>query len=268
MKERDDIRDLCCIILAILVAILFILSSLTDSEGAPPPDTAPFPLPPYPSNSTTTLPHYPYPEPHFLEKGAPPYPPYTPHYIPHYPEHTVEMGTTTVKPAISNSYACTQIIKKLIPKYPLFQPRLKAFATTRRDYRIGSSSYVTDTPVNCGIRLEIPLIDPREKFRERKELLTASSNARRLLEDYLETRTEVNFLFHYLTWQWQRVDVGIEYRKDVWEKEIELKKKQARLKSIIAQFQALGIKRELLNQCYCETYYITDCVHCPELPPK
>jgi hypothetical protein len=64
MKERDDIRDWCCIVLAILVVVLFILSSLTDSEGAPIP-----PLP-YPSNSTTTLPSV-YPEPHFLEKGAP-----------------------------------------------------------------------------------------------------------------------------------------------------------------------------------------------------
>jgi len=259
-------RDICCILLFLTYFILFTMSLITeDSDGAPPPD--PFPLPPYPVNSTTSLPTPPYPEPHFRE-GAHPYPPYSVHYIPHYPEHTIEMGTTEVHPAVVNSYACIKIIRKLIPKYPLHPVKLKAFATARRDIATGSSIYATEPRINCGIRLEIPLIDRREKFRERKELLTASRNARNLLDDYLETRTEVNFLFHYLTWQWQRVDIGIEYRKDIWEKEIEFKKKQARLKSIIAQFQALGIDRELLNQCYCETYYLTNCINCQNLPLK
>ena len=216
------------------------------------------------NGAPATLVNKPYPQPHFKEsKGAPPYPP---HFYPFYPRHVVEMGTAKVRPAISNSYACVKIIKKLIPKYPILPLSVKATATVRKDFA-DSSNYIYEPP-SCGVKIEIPIIDTREKFRERRELLSASNTARKLLENYLEIRTEVNYLYHYLTWLWQRVDVGMEYRKDVWEKEIELRKKQAELKSLTAQFLSLGIKREELDRCYCETYYITNCCKELHLPPK
>jgi len=237
-----------------LVVGLYSLISIFLLLALPARAEHPFPL--------TSLPSPPYPEPHFCaSKGAPPYPV---HYLPYYPEHVTPLGTTEVKPAISNSYSCSLIIKKLIPKYPLHDARLKAFATARKDVKKGSSLLATEPRIYFGVKLEVPLIDRREKFREKRELLRASDTATKLLDDYLKTRTEVDFLYHFLTWLWQRVDVGMEYRKDVWQKEIELKKKQAHLKALIAQFRALGISRELLNKCYCETYFITNCLKCEE----
>jgi len=182
--------------------------------------------------------------------------PFSKYYSPTYPEHIEEKGSS---PIPKKGDSCTKIIKILAPKYPAHPLKVKAYATARRDIEKGSSLIATEPRVACGIRLEIPLIDTRERFERKKELLSAVKSAENLLDDYLETRTEVNYLNHYLAWQWKRVDVGIEYRKDIWQQEIDLKKKQAKLKSLIAQFKALGVPEELLDKCYCETYSIKNC---------
>ena len=56
----------------------------------------------------------------------------------------------------------------------------------------------------------------------------------------------------YLQWQWQRVEEGIEYRKDIWKEEIKLKQIEGELKALTSLLIASGIPQKLLDQCYKE----------------
>lgn len=151
--------------------------------------------------------------------------------------------------------ACLKILSILTPKRQS-QIKLRAYASVRKDYTLGgSSTYITQTPagLSCGINLEIPLIDKAEEYALKKERLTNAKAAQSLLQNYLELKTEVENGQKLLAWLWERVNYGIEYRKDIWPKQIELSKKKARLQSLIETFKYLGISETLLNKCYLQT---------------
>ena len=84
----------------------------------------------------------------------------------------------------------------------------------------------------------------------KKEYLRALNFARKLLADYLKLRYEVEEMKKFMMWMWKRVDAGIEYRKEVWKKEIQLKQKEGELKALTALLISAGITKEELNECY------------------
>jgi len=124
---------------------------------------------------------------------------------------------------------------------------LKAFAQYQQDIA-GKSQYTA--PTHAGIKLEVPLYDARERWEMKKEYIRALDFARRILANYLKLRYEVEEMKKYISWQWQRVEEGIEYRKDIWKEEIKLKQKEGELKALTALLLASGVSKELLDRCY------------------
>ncbi len=149
--------------------------------------------------------------------------------------------------SFSTPKECIRIVHHLTPQAPAFIFSLKAFAQYQRDIE-GKSQYTA--PTHAGIRIDIPLYDPREKWQMKKEHIRALDFARRLLAQYLALKYEVEEMKKYLTWQWKRVQAGIEYRKDVWKEEITLKQKQGELKALTALLMSAGIKEKDLRKCY------------------
>ncbi len=142
---------------------------------------------------------------------------------------------------------CTKIVQKLTPTPPALMFSIKGYAQYQQDIT-GQSQYTA--PTHAGIRIDVPLYDPREKWEMKKEYLRALDFARRILANYLKLRYEVEEMKKYLTWQWQRVQEGIEYRKDVWKEEIQLKQKQGQLKALEVLLTSSGITKKELRECY------------------
>ena len=156
-----------------------------------------------------------------------------------------------VKPAVSGdgevAPSCIKIVKQLAP--PIAGPylRLTAYAQYQKD--LNGTTTLT-SPTHAGLRLEIPLLDPRERLERQREYVRALDFARRLLADYLKLRYEVEEMKRFVQWQWARVEAGIEYRKDVWKEEVALKQKEGELKALTALLLSAGIPKELLQRCY------------------
>jgi hypothetical protein len=142
---------------------------------------------------------------------------------------------------------CVAIITRLAPTPPPFNISIHAYAQTQKDI-IGTSTYTA--PVHAGVRLDIPLLDTREQYERQLRHLANLQNAQAILSQYLNLRTEVEELRKFLDWMKLRVEVGIEYKKDVWQQEIALKQKEAALKALESFFFAYGITREELDRCY------------------
>jgi hypothetical protein len=142
---------------------------------------------------------------------------------------------------------CVAIITRLAPTPPPFNISIHAYAQTQKDI-IGTSTYTA--PVHVGVRLDIPLLDTRELYERQLRHLSNLQNAQAILSQYLNLRTEVEELRKFLNWMNLRVEYGIEYKKDVWEKEIAFKQKEAVLKALESFFYAYGITKEELDRCY------------------
>ena len=141
---------------------------------------------------------------------------------------------------------CTQIVQKIAPKRPT-PITIKAYLKAQKDIQ-GKSTL--DSPVNAGIKIEVPLYDPKEKFQLQKEYLQSLNFARKLLADYLSLRYEVEEMKKYIKWQWKRVQAGIEYRKDIWKEQIQLKQKQGQLQALKTLLISAGVKEKELEKCY------------------
>jgi hypothetical protein len=179
------------------------------------------------------------------------------HYEPTSPQHITQsdQNNQSGQSEEKDPDYCQEIIKLLTPERGL-PLKLTTYLNARKDLS-GEGTFITETPLNYGIRLEIPIIDGNERYKLKKEALSSTKQARGLLEDYLELRTEVEYLSSLLAWLWIRVDYGVEYRKNVWPKQIELTKKKAKLKALIAQLRALGVEDSLLSGCYFQTYNLS-----------
>lgn len=95
------------------------------------------------------------------------------------------------------------------------------------------------------------LLDPKEKFELTRQYREAILKLTDLLGKYIELRQKAEKTRPYLSWQWERVKAGIEYKKDIWEKEIkELLPAQAELRNIERQLLMLGISQADLDACY------------------
>jgi hypothetical protein len=90
--------------------------------------------------------------------------------------------------------------------------------------------------------------------KERQELLSQfrrdSQQVVELISKYIETRRRVEEIKKYLSWQWGRVEVGVEYKKDIWRQQIELTAHEQELKGIERQLLLLGATKRDLEACY------------------
>ena len=145
---------------------------------------------------------------------------------------------------------CLYILKKLSPQQPvniLSQTKANLYITLQKDI-VGESKL--SSPVHAGIKINIPLLDPKEKYQLLKERLRNIQYAYRTINQYLTLKAKVEEEEKYIKWQWERVKAGIEYKKDIWEKQIKYKQDLAQLKAIEIYFTALGISKNTLENCY------------------
>jgi hypothetical protein len=142
---------------------------------------------------------------------------------------------------------CITIITRLAPKPPPFNLSIIAYSQTQKD--ITGTSYYT-APVHVGIRADIPLLDTRELYERQLRHLSNLQNAQALLSQYLSLRAETEELSNFLSWMNARVELGIEYKRDVWREEIILKQKLATLKAIESFFHTFGITKKELDECF------------------
>ena len=149
--------------------------------------------------------------------------------------------------ALATPDPCVQILKILTPKAPKYLLSIKAYIQAQKDIT-GKSTY--RAPTHAGIRLDIPLYDAREKWELKRKYLLALKDAKELLKEYLSVRSKVEEMKKYLSWQWKRVEAGIEYRRDIWQQEIQYKQEKGHLKAITAVLMSAGINKSLLDSCY------------------
>jgi len=151
--------------------------------------------------------------------------------------------------SLTKANPCLQIVKKLAPRPPR-DYRITAYIKAQKDIQ-GQSQL--EAPVNAGIKIEIPLYDARERYELQQKHIKNLDYARRLLADYLALRYEVEEMKKYISWQWQRVKAGIEYRKDIWKEHIKLKQKQGSLHALELLLISAGITKKQINLCYKQT---------------
>jgi hypothetical protein len=143
--------------------------------------------------------------------------------------------------------ACISILNRLAPKPPPFNLSIYAYTQTQKDI-IGTSYYTS--PVHLELRADIPILDTRELYERQLRHLSNLQNAQNLLSQYLSLRTETEELSNFLAWMNARVELGIEYKRDVWQQEIVLRQKEALLKSLESFFHAYGITKKELDECF------------------
>jgi hypothetical protein len=112
----------------------------------------------------------------------------------------------------------------------------------------GESLYTA--PIHAGVRINYDLLDKRERLERRQKYLRNMQYASNLLGKFLSLKAQVEEEEKYLKWQWKRVEEGIEYQRDIWEKQIRHKQKKAQLKAMYNYFMAIGISKKLLDKCY------------------
>lgn len=84
-------------------------------------------------------------------------------------------------------------------------------------------------------------------MRDYREAVLKLSN---ILGQYIQLRRQAEEIGVYLSWQWQRVSAGIEYKKDIWKQQIDLNKQVSELRNIETQLILLGITPTDLDLCY------------------
>lgn len=92
--------------------------------------------------------------------------------------------------------------------------------------------------------------DNKEALDFQKRNIDIVDRVSKYLEDYITTRRELENKSQYINWQWQRVEAGIEYKKDIWKEDIGVKKLSAKLRAIILRLQSLGVSQKELDACY------------------
>jgi len=104
--------------------------------------------------------------------------------------------------------------------------------------------------IQKGGKLEYNLIDPKERQKLLTEYRKETEKIYELLTEYITKRKELEEYRKYLGWQWERVKIGIEYKKDIWKEQIEFNKEQQKLQAIEMQLILYGATREDLEKCY------------------
>jgi hypothetical protein len=146
--------------------------------------------------------------------------------------------------------SCIKILNKLAAKERigiLDRMEAKAYMQLQKDFS-GESLYTS--PVHAGIRINYRLLDKRERLERQKEYIKSLNYASNTLSKYLMLRKEIEEKEKFLKWQWERVEYGIEYKRDIWEEQIKLEIKKAQLKAMHNYFIAIGISKKLLDKCY------------------
>ena len=165
------------------------------------------------------------------------------------------MGEEKENHSGSSKY-CALILKKLAGPKATFSGKLYFFTTVRKteylEQPAGGYIYENPTSVSFGIRFTMPLIDQREKLQRLKDYLNRLKTAGNLLNQYLTLRREIEATEKFLTWQWARVCHGIEYKKQIWELQIELETKKETLKVLENQLCLAGVPKSWLDACYRE----------------
>jgi len=103
-------------------------------------------------------------------------------------------------------------------------------------------------------KLNYELIDPRERQTLITNYRKETEKIYELLTEYITKRKELEEIERYLSWQWKRVEIGIEYRKDIWKEQIQHNKERQKLKSIELQLLLYGATQEDLERCY-QSFY-------------
>lgn len=94
------------------------------------------------------------------------------------------------------------------------------------------------------------LIDPKERYEIIKTYRQDLKQISELLGKYISLRKQTEEINSYLSWQWQRVNAGVEYKKDIWKEEIRENQTRAELKNIERQLLLLGATPKELDLCY------------------
>ncbi|MEM0370866.1 MAG: hypothetical protein QXE80_09250 [Pyrobaculum sp.] len=103
---------------------------------------------------------------------------------------------------------------------------------------------ILDTP--RGYRL----LDPKERYEILKTYRQDIRQISELLGKYISLRKQTEEINAYLSWQWQRVNAGVEYKKDIWKEQIRENQTRAELKNIERQLLLLGATPKELDLCY------------------
>jgi len=156
----------------------------------------------------------------------------------------------------SEQNSCLYILNKLTPKQSiniLKNTTANAYITLQKDI-IGQTTLTS--PVHAGIKINIPLLDKKEQLQVLKENLRNIQYAYKIVSQYLTLKTKIEEQQKYINWQWQRVKAGIEYKKDIWQKQIKYKEDLAKLKALEIFFKAIGISKQTLENCYKDIFKI------------
>lgn len=95
------------------------------------------------------------------------------------------------------------------------------------------------------------LLDAKEKFEYATKYVDAVTKITKLLGEYLQLRKDIDEKGTYYSWQWKRVEAGIEYKREIWKDYIkDYSVLKAQLKNIERQLTSLGISQQELDLCY------------------
>lgn len=94
------------------------------------------------------------------------------------------------------------------------------------------------------------LIDAKERYELMKAYRQDIQKLSELLGKYIQLRKYTEETNAFLGWKWKRVEVGIEYKKDVWKEQIEQRKITTELLNIQRQLLMLGVSPADLEACY------------------
>ncbi len=94
------------------------------------------------------------------------------------------------------------------------------------------------------------LIDPKERYETLKTYRQDIKQITELLGKYISLRKQTEEINSYLSWQWERVKAGVEYKKDIWKEQIRENQTRAELKNIERQLLLLGATPQDLDLCY------------------
>lgn len=130
--------------------------------------------------------------------------------------------TLTLTPAKADP--CQDLINRLVKPPPAI-----AILDTRQGYR---------------------LIDPKERYEILKTYRQDIRQISELLGKYISLRKQTEEINSYLSWQWERVKAGVEYKKDIWKEQIRENQTRAELKNMERQLFLLGATPKELDLCY------------------
>ncbi len=132
--------------------------------------------------------------------------------------------TLTMTPLTTQADPCQDLINRLVKPPPAV-----AIIDTQRGYR---------------------LIDPKERYEILKTYRQDIRQITELLGKYISLRKQTEEINAYLGWEWERVKVGVEYKKDIWREQIKENQTRAELKNVERQLLLLGATPKDLDLCY------------------